>query len=328
MATSVIGPLEWSVNRDDDGHREYNLTMLIHGDTTDGPANALRAPGLFAVGAPWLVDADVDAWAYCTPRASTKMVNTREPNRWQELTQVFSTKPRGQRCYEADITNPLLEPQKISGSFVNKTVEATHDRFGNRILTSSFEQVRGPQVEFDESYPTVHIEQNVALLQLELLAALRNHLNDRPLWGLPARCVLLHQISWEKIRYGTCNFYYKRILDFQCNDETFDRNLLDEGTKALRGHWDNPTGAYITDDIGGSPPNPSNPTHFDRYKDRRGENTRVILNGAGLPADTDIGTGTGFTGTGTNFLHSGLGNINVQYYQEGNLLLLGIPTVL
>ena len=95
------------------------------------------------------------------------------------------------------------------------------------------------------------------------------------------------------------------------------------------------TNAWILDDIDGSPPDPDNPAHFDRYKDRNGENARVLLNGYGLPAETAVLTGTGTgtvvgtgsgTGTGTGKFSREAAEVLLDYYEEANFLLLGIPT--
>jgi hypothetical protein len=64
--------------------------------------------------------------------------------------------------------------------------------------------------------------------------------------------------------------------------------LLDEGNKVLNGQFNPTTGDYEVLNINGQPPNPRNPTHFGRFKDRNGENTRVILDGGGLPAFTSL----------------------------------------
>lgn len=76
--------------------------------------------------------------------------------------------------------------------------------------------------------------------------------------------------------------------------ETWDRNILDEGTKVLRGYFSNESGLTGTGtgfathwtlvDIDGAPPNPNNPQHFIRFKDWNGENQKVLLDGAGKPA--------------------------------------------
>lgn len=281
--------VSWSGSRDEEGHREYVISHLVRGETTDGPANAMETPGLPLPGSPWIVDSDEDQYAWCTWKAKATPKLNDEPGIYFVVEQVFSTKPPAlnqQRCQDIKVEDPLLEPPKVSGSFINYNEEATHDRFGFPIVNSAHEQVRGPTVEFSKNRPRVVIEQNVptALLAYILPAMMQNTVNMFPLWGLPVRTILLAEASWERKFYGQCYIYYVRKLTFDIDYETFDRDLKDEGSKVLHGHWDPATGYWILDPIAGKRPDRFNPTHFIRAKDRADENIRFDLNGAGLPA--------------------------------------------
>jgi hypothetical protein len=266
-------------------------------------------------------------------------VNLAKPTKIFNVTVPFSNKPQN-RCQDFKVEDPLLEPQKISGGFNRFTEEATKDRYGYPILNSAHEQVRGPQVEFDNNRPVVKIEQNVANLQLDLLTVMIDTVNGYYLWGFPPRSIKLSGVSWERKFYGNCSVYYTRQLEFELAGlqdagltgtgsdpepiqsvyKTWDRELLDEGTKVLKGHWKR-NGNWVLDKIDGAYPDPSNPTHFIRFKDRNGENTRVILNGAGLPAGVRVGSGSGSISDETE-----IGSIYLEKYHESDFLLLGIPT--
>ena len=331
MACTFRGRLSWSMQRDEEGHRTYRIKHLVVSDTlTDGPAQALTTPGLPVPGSIWIVGTDLDLWAWCRQEATVTPHQSKEgePGYHWAVEQTFTTKPT-KRCYEQQFTNPLTEPQKVSGSFVRYTEEGQYDKDGRPIVNSAFERIRGPQNEWDNSRPQVVVEQNVPLLELDLLAAMRDTVNDLPLWGLPARCVKLSDIKWSRQMYGMCFFYYTRTLTFDVNYETWDRRILDEGTKALRGKWvTDPTSAffrqYVVDrDLDYDEAHLS-PVNFIKYKDFHGEPARVILNGAGRPWDpghvptgTSVGTGTGADTTP--------GTITVRKYAEADFTLLGIP---
>jgi hypothetical protein len=295
MTTELVntyGRITSSGARDSEGHRDYKVKFLVRGEIGDGPAQVFLTPGLPTLGAPYAIDNDLDLWAWCRPNATIQEHQPKEgePSRFWTIECLFSTKPPDsdkQRCQDQQIEDPLLEPQKISGSSVRYTEEATVDRFGKAILTSSHEQIRGPQVEFDANRDTITIEQNVAVLDLPLLASLRDCVNDSVLWGFSRRCVKFSSYTWERKFHGLCYLYYTRRLIFETNSDTFDRDILDEGSKVLNGHWDSSTGNWTLDNIGGQAPNPSNPTHFIRAKDRNGENMRVVLNGRGQPIDVN-----------------------------------------
>lgn len=343
MATLIHGAQKWSLNRNEKGEREYGISWLIEADETEGPYTVLQTPGLPLPGSTWNFFDDNDPWAYCRPTCQLQQWQHSEkdgPWRWWQVTQTFSTLPLI-RCQDTTVENPLLEPPVISGTFVQETKEAVYDLEGKPLLTSSHERYRGSNVEFDFARPTIHIEHNVANLELPLLAELINKVNSVPMWGLDVRCVKLSQISWQKQYYGSCQPYYKRTFDFDIRFETFDRLLLDEGSKALNGEWDQRTGKYkikpiqhfgedgvtvVSEEV----PDPKNPQHFCRYKDRYGENARVILNGAGLPAETVVVN----LGEDPNDVDpeeepdpdSGdPGRRLIRFYKPENLFLLGLP---
>lgn len=294
MAGVLIGRIDWSGQRDKEGHRDYKIRWLVNSLYADGPAVVMNTAGLPAVGATWAFGNDVDAWAFCWPNWKMTPIITKEPNQYWIVEQHFTTKPL-KRCQDTDIENPLNEPDRISGSFTKFTREATHDRNGDPIKSSSHEQIRGSVVERDDNRPNVTIEKNLVTLPLSTFAPMIDTLNDAPLWGLPARTIKLSNASWQRQLYGTCTFYYTVSYEFDVNYDTFDKTLIDEGTKVLA--------------CGGDP---TKPEDFVVYKDINGENTRVILDGNGEAWD----------GVGTP------GEIDVEFYNESNFLLLGIPTSL
>ncbi len=324
MTTTIRGVKEWSMSRDDEGHREYKMQTLVQSTSaSDGPAYAITTPGLPLVGSPWILGNDVDLWAWCRWSTEVTPVITGEPNYFWLVEQTFSTKPLPrdqQRPNDTPIENPLMEPPKISGSYIKVSEEATHDRFGYPIVSSSWEMLRGPQVEFDVTRSTVKIEQNFATLNFLLNEAYLNCVNDSPLWLQPARCIKLSGISWERKFHGQGLMYYSRTLDFEINRNGWDRTLLDEGTKVLHGHWDKTTGAWVLDNINGEAPNPANPTHFIRFKDKNGENTSVVLNGRGLPSSSMILSPTNLDVVGKLYISITNSNIGNALTNETNWL--------
>ena len=326
MAASVLGRIDWGMSRDEDGHRTYSISWKIKSAEADGPAQVIFATGLPAVGASWSFGNDYDAWARCYPTTKISPMVTGEKGRFWKLEQTFSTKPL-RRCQDDSIEDPLLEPAKVSGSFVKYTKEATKDLNGDMIETSSHEIIRGAQVEFDGNRPTVRIQQNLATLGLGTLAEAVDTVNLYTLWGLAPRCLKLSNISWERLLYGTCTYYYSRTLDFDIDFNTFDRKVRDQGNQVLYGRWgtddpaDHPNDVWVLQDIDGAQPDPDNPTHFTQYKDRDDENAVVILNGAGLPSNAKW-----VYGAGTPAATGDPGEIDINYYPEVDFLLLGIPS--
>lgn len=316
----------WSGSRNAEGHREFKVAHLVKAGLLDGPQVVMSAAGLPITGSTWNFDNDLDVWAFCLPTLVVSIHQEKEgdPNRYWKVENTFSTKPQD-RCQDETIEDPLEEPQRISGSFVKYTQEITKQRAnhsdptlaGQPIKSSSHEMIRGPQVEFDFNRPTVQIGQNVASLGLEQFSEMIDTLNDDTLWGLAARKIKLSNVTWSRQVYGLCNFYYTRNFAFDIDFRTFDRTIRDEGTKALNGVWEGD--AWVLKDIDGGAPDKDNPQHFNRYKDRNGENARVILDGEGEPATSFEVDGTG---------EGVAAEIEVEHYEESNFLLLGIPTSL
>jgi hypothetical protein len=305
------------MDRDDDGFRTYTIKFLVEtDDPKDGPYLALGTVGLPQVGDVWDFDNDYDPWCYCRLPVKVTPEATNEPNLRFELEFSFSNKPDKDRCKLNEVTNPLLIPWQISGSFVKFHEEGRLDRFGLPIVNSAHEVIRGPQNEWDANRPQIKIEQNVLDLQLPMLCQMSDTLNMYPMWGLPARTIKLTVGPWSRKFYGHCFVYYTRTLEFDIRYrisyrveaegsfgsstssaaspqpegfiETYDRLVLDEGTKVLRGKWDTSTGKlrWVLTKIAGKDPDQGNPTHFIRAQDQNGNPIRLVLNGAGLPAFT------------------------------------------
>jgi hypothetical protein len=399
MAATVKGRHSWTVRRDDEGHREYKIRWKVESETSDGPANVLLASGLPLPGTVWgsvpsLFESDSDPWAWCRLEADVQAWQPPDGGgrhkHWL-IEQTFSTKP-GKRCCDQQFDDPLLEPPKISGTFVRYTEEGNYDRFGDPIRTSSHEVIRGPHNEWDASRAQVTIEMNLPSLDLQLLASSVDTVNDDWLWDLPPRSIKLSGSSWQRKFHGQCNVYFTVSLEFDIKYEGWDRDLDDEGTCVIRGSWVQAAG---TDDQYYWQPvrvrsavtqalvdiDHTNPVNFQRYKDLNGENRRVVLDGQGRPwdpnrvevegwwcvekadysqstvfgtcddAETEAGVGGVFFGPfGTDASDQSqvndacnadasdnypavqicpgpdsAGKVPVEYYQESNFLLLGIP---
>ncbi len=295
MSAAVVGLAGWALTIDDQGFRDYKADWKVRSnDVLDGPSVISFASGLPVIGSPWEFGNDVDDWCFCRPQCEIKPIINEERQLDWMVSQTFSNRPMA-RCQDVQIDNPLLEPFRIGGSFVTSTVEATHNYDGSAIRTSSWEVVRGSAVEKDTSLPTVNIGYNISDNPLAVFASMMHCLNDAPLWGLAPRCVKLSNCVWSRATYGVCTFYYIIDYEFQVDYNTFDRQVLDVGTRVLAS--------------GG---NPANPRHFVAYKgDSDDEKGTVILK-----------NGVAWNGSGSP------GSINIAKYSEANLALLGLPLAL
>lgn len=318
MAGLVTGRLGWSVTRDEEGFRTYRVSHLVRTLYADGPQTAMTAAGLPIVGTAWNFGNDYDLWAFCYPTLSVTIHKEKkgEPNKWWKVEQTFSNKPLN-RCQDETIEDPLLEPQKVSGTFVKDTLEAGKgytslaaaavggDRT-KRLMTSSHEPLRGANV--DTNHPTVRIEQNVATLGLATFSEMVDTVNDATLWGLAKRKIKLSNVSWERKILATCDYYYTRVFDFDVDFKTFDRKEHDYGKMAL-GKWEK-VGFGIDTWISAGL-DKTDPTDFTRYKDKEGYLAETLLDGNGIPVTNE----------------DDAAEIDIIYYEESDFLELGIPTV-
>jgi len=299
----VKGIVKWTGTADQNGYVTFKITYLVGCLPIEGPWAAMTAVGLPLYGAWYIMpggaEENINAWCRWDADAQPRL--TAEPNAEFEVTKTFSTKPpdpTDKVCSTQQFSNPLLEPAKISGSFINKAAIYTQDRFGNNIEYSSHEPILGELAKFDKNRNQVKISQNIKVeeFDLPLLETMRDTVNAFPLWGMPARTIKLSNAEWERAFWGTCGMYFKRTLTFEVNEDTFDVNIQDKGKMVLKGHWEKDTtvdpprftGNWIVENVGPNPADPSNPKHFIIFKDFHGQPREGLLNGAGIPAGTRI----------------------------------------
>lgn len=294
MAQSV-GLWGWSREDDREGHREYKARFLVMaGSTDEGPATVMAASGLPLTGSYWDWFSDSDQWAFCTPEGSARPYYEGEKGYYWWVDKVFSTRPLF-RCQDNQISNPMFEPPRIGGSFKTYSEERFFDRKGNAIISSSFEPYEGTEVEFDAGRPDITIGLNFPFMPMPVFCPFMHVLNDFPIWGFNTACVKLSGATWRKVLYGTCSHFYTVDYEFDVNFNTFDRYLPDRGHRVVK--------------AGG---NFRNPKDFIPYKDKNQENALAFLNGRGEAIDT----------------LQELWVWRLEGYQRGNLLSLGVPSIL
>jgi hypothetical protein len=308
MAATVIGDVfQWGpLQRDEQGHRTYTVVHRVKTASVDeGPASALQAAGLPSVGSYWNFGSDVDIYAYCTPIASVSSVQEGDGERSQYylVSQQFTTKPMS-RCNTTTIDSPLDEPPAIRGGFMPYREEATYDRFGDLLLMSSLERMTGPLIEVEKGRPVVTTSFNVSTLPLidfsEMLD--KGAVNDDTLWGMPARCIRLAEVSWERYLYGVCTYFYRVNYSFEIKFDGWNRLVIDQGTRRK-----------LIDSIPLSPTNP-----FVPYINPATHKPDVCyLDGTGNAVEVELG--------------ASLGDVFVwekELEDEFDFTALGIPTSL
>lgn len=256
MATVLLGQREWKGRREDDGNYTLQVTHRVLCNPGEGPYAALTAAGLPQPGDIWRFNisgvtgaaGEQLIWAYCGMGSEAEQQTGDGSPGWGnasywDVSQTFSTRPPER---QQPVGDPLLEPQKVTGSFSRTSKEALNDRLGIPVTNSAWERFHGQQVEFDSGHTVVNVEQNVAELNLPALVASYQTVNGLPLWGMPTRTIKLSGISWDPHDYTRPDpvtgapvpaRYYTRKFEFEVSWEGWDRDLLDESNKVLHGHW-------------------------------------------------------------------------------------------
>lgn len=296
MTASVVGRIDWDLKLDDEGSRDYTIKWLVEStDVNDDPSIIWGASGLPQPGSTWAYGNGGDSWAWCRPDWKISPLLRGEPGVYWTVEQTFSSKSTSKRCQNQSVQNPLNEPDRIGGSFTKYQRETLVDRNGEPILSSSYQPLTG--INRDDNRPNVTIEKNVAVLGIAVWSPMIDTVNGTSLWGLPPRCVKLSNVSWRRLLYGTCTYYFVLSYEFDVDYTTFDKTYFDRGNRVLK------LGGDVND-----------PRDFKPAKDDvTGEKLDgVILDGAGQKWD-----GTGNPGT-----------LTPELYNESNFLLLGVPAVL
>lgn len=309
MVAVAGGPLRAELTRSENGHRDYKLVTRVRTNSrSDGPLIVMNAVGLPLPGSIWIFGNETDPWAACWPNTIVRPYSGPEADYNWTVEQTFSTRPYRQ-CNDMEVSDPLLKPPHVEGSFITLRGTTIFDANGNIIKNTAFEPI---EVEKDGHAPTVVIEQNVGDLGLSTFSNMVQTVNDASLWGLSAKKIKLNNVSWQRRYYGMCGVYYTRRLDFEIRWGGWAVSTPDQGFRVIRGYWHWFTGVY-TIETGASK---TKPEDFVEYRDKSGSRPRD-------PVWIETSTGKPKAGASAPDM---LGPLDV--YPTSNFLTLGIPTVL
>lgn len=232
MVATAARPITSSVGWDKDWNRTYtSVYEVITTDVQDGPITAVQASGIPAYRSPYSWGNDSDPWAFCS-EVDAQIRSVEETSKLWTVTVTHTTRPQF-RCADTQIENPLDEPLKLSGSFVQFQRPTQVDKDGNPIV-NSVDEPFVPAIERDDSHDTLNVEFNSPTIDLQLRAEFRDAINSQGLWGLLRWTVKLTQWDWAIAYYGTCNAYVINRMTFLIKygtgvDSTWIKEVLDAG---------------------------------------------------------------------------------------------------
>ena len=317
---------------DSDGYKRYEIGLKIRPEfDNEGPASALlNTAGVPIPGTIWAYGDEVDASVWCSEECEIEPVVEDECVMYK-ASFSYTNKPKEgkyRRCNDERFDNPLLETPKVRVTYKGKKTKATKDRFGLQVKTSSHEIVRGSATEFDDFNAVVTIEQNVPVYVLAFNVGFINRVNDRFLYGMPPRTILCKNVEAEERFFGSCYKYWNRKVEFEVDYDGFDKDIVDEGTKVLKGAWSKDTRTWVVGTVDGQPANPYNPTHFDRFLDAKGNPAKVILDGLGKPFRPQITDKCSFCGYSAPQQYQVFGLFDTSLEGIGGLTALSSQSVI
>lgn len=230
-ALPVTHPYDWSKATEEDGNETYTVKWKVQ--TThalDGPDVAWNAAGLPLCGSSLNIGNTVNPWAFFQCKGDAKLLNVEASRKLWDMTTVFSTRPN-RRCQDSKISDPLLEPHRVKGSFAQVLEETRVDKDGNPLQNTVLEPYKGPECQFVHSRPVVELEMNVAWINLAWMAEYADAVNSNVQWSQPARTIKCTVGPWERVLYGTCSYYFVVKFTFELRYETWDFQPWNRATR-------------------------------------------------------------------------------------------------
>ena len=231
MTAAAARPITSSMHWDPDHQRAYtSVYEVITNDVNDGPITALNASGIPPYRSTYSFGNDFDNWAFAHD-ATANVRDVEETRKMWTVTVNFSTRPSF-RCGDFKIENPLSEPVRLSGSFMQFTRAATKDR-NDAALLNSVDEPFVPPIEIDDSRKVLVIQKNTVAISLSNWADYSDTVNSAAIWGLSARMVKLNQWRWAVQYWGTCGAYISNEWEFHINYELWNHRPLNAGFRHL-----------------------------------------------------------------------------------------------
>jgi hypothetical protein len=243
MSVVAVNRISSGLVMDDDGIRIYDQVWeVITNAKTDGPITVFAAGGLPQIGAGYTWTDGSDVNCIRTPKTSVKTRSEGTRRIWR-LGLEFTNKQ--QTCQDQTPENPLDMPIKIRGGFLGRTKIATEDRHGDPLINAADEPIM-PGLEVDDDQDTLVVEINTAYLSLSFRAGFKNRVNSNTQWGLSPRTIKMAGWDYELLYYGACYGYFKNVMTFKIDTDTWDQRVLNQGFREKGGVDGNGKPLYVT----------------------------------------------------------------------------------
>ena len=328
MAT-IIKPLDTQIEQAGGiGKRRYVSKYRVITDNEVAPGEAMLmvqnnstgdSPNCLP-GDEYIWEGFTDPWASAMRVAPTKLAHPKWKDKQNGSDRVFIVSVIHQmndpeRCQDQSVDNPILEPWQVSISDQTYEVTDAIDRFGNPILTTSFESVTVRNFRSRRHY---RLMKNYMILNEGFNAAARTKVNKFAItvcnrtWA--PRTLFLESLDVTRKNYGHCNYYYPHTFSLV---EHADPKIVNEGKRQLHPDLD------ATDPANRLPENMVNVQH-DKGADTR---KNVLLDPNGVPVKGAPPAIYLLDNTGGSFASAAIGG-TLQVLDEIDFAPFGFPAII
>lgn len=241
MAVTAFNVVSTSGGIDHDGHSTLRAVWQCRTNDTLDQAWTVLTHAVANLPAYWTgMDNATNANCFIQSIGDASLQEEQGSRRVWLVPVTYSTKPAGGDGTSSrplsPFTTPIVEPWRISGTFVRDEKATRTDKDGNLITTLGTLEPR--EVRIPSGFDTLHLEGATANISMSTRASAIWHVNSATIWGLQPRQLLMTGWSYDIRRHGTTGYVY-HSLDFWISTEPggFDESFHNLSFKKLNTAW-------------------------------------------------------------------------------------------
>ena len=238
MAVTGFNLLTTRVQGQESGHRTYQSTFRVFTDSvSDGASTVMIYSGLPQLGDPYLWGNSFDYGARMNSLPVVRL--EREDQSARKIwiaTCTYTT--QGRQLEEQPPDDPLSHPWGVSGDADEWSEEAETDVNGKPLINSSFQQLRGKQVERFRSRRKLTLSKNFPIINQLWIDHYEESTNRSSVSILgmvyPPKHLYMRRITFTREWYAYNTPYFPHTFQIDVHKNGINRKIVDKGTMQLR----------------------------------------------------------------------------------------------